>query len=176
LADCYFVLALIHNADRRRPDRINPFPPDGEEARFYYAQLLHVRDFSARDQLTLEDCLARVEADAPVDPVSSTLPPPGAPRRHPASPGRAKPAHAAAPPLKHSEQAVLNIIKNQPKGKGIQGKAIIAALKKKRIDLKETTLRKHILPKLKRFYGVQNIRAAGGYLIPVSEADNPFSQ
>jgi hypothetical protein len=177
LADCYFVLALVHNADRRGPGRINPFPPDDEEAiRFYYAQLAHVSHLSASDQLTLDDCLARVEADAPVDPVSSTPLPPSAPQRPLAPPGRAKPAHAAAPPLTATEQEVLTIIKKQSKGKGIQGKAIIAALKKKGIDLKETTLRKHILPKLQRFHGVENIRAAGGYLIPVPEADIPFSQ
>jgi hypothetical protein len=66
---------------------------------------------------------------------------------------------------------VLTIIKKQRRGKGIQGKAIVAALKKKGIELNERTLRRHILPALKQHYGVQNIRAAGGYLIPASDAD-----
>jgi hypothetical protein len=64
LADCYFVLALVHDAERRGPGRINPFPPeDVKGLNFYDAQLSHVCHLSASDQLTLEDCLARVEAD-----------------------------------------------------------------------------------------------------------------
>src|SRR5262249_32890086 len=63
LADCYFVLALVHNAERR-VGRFSPFPPDNERALiFYYAQLSHASRFSASDQLALDDCLARVEAD-----------------------------------------------------------------------------------------------------------------
>jgi repressor of nif and glnA expression len=59
----------------------------------------------------------------------------------------------------------LLIIKTQPKGKGINGKGIIKQLKNKGIELAESSLRKHVLPKLKS-YGVVNHRAAGGYLIP----------
>jgi hypothetical protein len=66
--------------------------------------------------------------------------------------------------LKAIPQTVLDIIKKQPKGKGIQGKAIISKLKKKGITLEESTLRRHILPQLK-LYGVINVKAAGGYLI-----------
>jgi hypothetical protein len=68
---------------------------------------------------------------------------------------------------------VLAIIKEQPKGKGIGGKEIIAALEKQGVDLKEGTLRRHILPVLKEYHHVQNIPAAGGYLLPVPEADGP---
>ena len=78
--------------------------------------------------------------------------------------------------LNATERAVLTIISKQHKGKGIQGKAIITALKKKGIDLKEESLRRHILPILIEHYHVQNIRAAGGYLIPVPEADAPPSR
>jgi hypothetical protein len=52
-----------------------------------------------------------------------------------------------------------------PKGKGIAGKEIIGKLKKQRIALSESTLRKHIIPKLKTDYKVENDRSAGGYLI-----------
>jgi hypothetical protein len=61
---------------------------------------------------------------------------------------------------------VLAVIKKRGKGKGIQGKAIIAVLKKKGTNLTEATLRRHVIPNLKKRCGVVNHRAAGGYLIP----------
>jgi hypothetical protein len=75
---------------------------------------------------------------------------------------------AAADPrqqLADTESIVLAIIRAQPKGRGIAGKEIIKKLKAKKIQIKESTLRKHILPKLRKHYGVINHRAAGGYLI-----------
>jgi hypothetical protein len=79
---------------------------------------------------------------------------------------RLAPAAPEGDRLKPIEQAVLSIIQRQEKGKGIQGKEIIAALKMEGIDLKESTLRRHTVQRLKQKYGLQNIRAAGGYLIP----------
>lgn len=83
LADTYFVLALIHDADRRDAGRINPFGPDAgyeltilsaeeQEWRFWYVQALHVSTLRASDQVTLDGCLARVEADSPVDLLGSS--------------------------------------------------------------------------------------------------------
>jgi hypothetical protein len=64
LADCYLVFALVHDAERRDASRIDPFPSGGEEGlRFYHANLTNIYGLSNRDQLTLDDCLARVEAD-----------------------------------------------------------------------------------------------------------------
>jgi hypothetical protein len=70
------------------------------------------------------------------------------------------------PKLTKTERVALSIIKAQPKGRGISGKEIIAELKRKNIILLESTLRRHILPKLAEHFGVVNQRAAGGYLIP----------
>lgn len=64
------------------------------------------------------------------------------------------------------EQAVLIIIRAQPKGKGIQGKEIISALRTQRIKLQESTLRRHILPRLKAHCGIRNERSRGGYFDP----------
>jgi hypothetical protein len=64
LADCYLILALVHNALRRDAGRIEPFGSDDQEGlRFYHAQLTGIHDLSNGDQLTLDDCLDRVQAD-----------------------------------------------------------------------------------------------------------------
>ena len=75
-----------------------------------------------------------------------------------------QPAPAMA--LTKTEAAVLSIIKAQPKGEGIRAKGIIKELKRRCIQLAESSLRKHVLPKLVTRYGVINHRAAGGYLVP----------
>jgi hypothetical protein len=63
LADCFFVLALVHDAQRRE-GRIDPFPPDDAGGlAFFAAQQSRVVSLSLRDELTLDDCLRRVEAD-----------------------------------------------------------------------------------------------------------------
>lgn len=67
--------------------------------------------------------------------------------------------------LNPTERAVLHIIRSQPKGQGIKARGIITALAKRKIELEETSLRRHILPKLKEHHGVISHRAAGGYLI-----------
>jgi hypothetical protein len=61
--------------------------------------------------------------------------------------------------LSRTEKAVLAIIKAQPKGKGIVGKGIITKLKQKKIELLDSTLRRHILPKLKVHCGVITCRS-----------------
>jgi hypothetical protein len=68
--------------------------------------------------------------------------------------------------LSVNAKAVLSIISAQPKGQGVSAKEIIAKLKSHRITITEATLRKHIMPVLKDGHGVENRRAAGGYLIP----------
>jgi hypothetical protein len=75
------------------------------------------------------------------------------------------PAGEGQPPLTPTEQAVLKIIRAQPKGKGIIGKDIIKALRSEGMELKEATLRGHVLSKLRRHFGVINVPSAGGYLI-----------
>jgi hypothetical protein len=75
-------------------------------------------------------------------------------------------AQEKTPELTESEKAVLLVIQGQPKGKGISCKEIIAKLKRKKVALVESTLRRHILRKLKKHFGVVNHRSAGGYLIP----------
>lgn len=72
----------------------------------------------------------------------------------------------ASKPLKPTLAAVLDVIRTQPKGKGISGKGIIKALKARKIHLKESTLRRHYVSKLKESFGVVNCPAAGGYLVP----------
>lgn len=67
--------------------------------------------------------------------------------------------------LNHTEHAVLSVIENQPEGEGMSAKKILAQLKKQKITIAESTLRKHILPILREFHHVVNHRAAGGYLI-----------
>jgi hypothetical protein len=105
---------------------------------------------------TLQEWAAEIEADERASPIPATsVPRPPMPT--------AEPVHGAG--LSITDKGVLAIIKRQRRGQGIQGKAIISALRERSIDLKESTLRRHVLPKL-RVHGVQNSRAAGGYLVP----------
>jgi hypothetical protein len=67
--------------------------------------------------------------------------------------------------LSATERAVLVIIKSQRHGHGIRSKEIIAKLKTDGIEIANSSLRKHILPILKKHHGVINHRAAGGYMI-----------
>ena len=76
-----------------------------------------------------------------------------------------EPPRAARETLSATEKAVLAVIESQPKGQGITSKEIIAKLKKKGVTLANSSLRKHIMPVLKRQCGVVNHRAAGGYMI-----------
>ncbi len=64
LADCYFALAVVHDAERQGPRKLEPFAPDDMVAWVsYYAQQSNVVSLSESDRVTLDDCLARVEAD-----------------------------------------------------------------------------------------------------------------
>lgn len=70
LADCYFVHALIYDAVRRDAAKINPFSPDEkypleltEEVNFWNAQSALLSQLRLTDQVTLDDCLARVQDD-----------------------------------------------------------------------------------------------------------------
>ena len=69
-----------------------------------------------------------------------------------------------APPLAEREQQVLDIITDQPKGTGITGQEIINLMQKKnQITLEQGSLTGHIIPKLKKWYGVDNRPRAGYY-------------
>jgi len=69
LADCYFVLAVIHDTGRRHGLWINPWhldrghSGDGIEATTWAAQRSFVARLRAGDKLTLYDCVSRVDAD-----------------------------------------------------------------------------------------------------------------
>jgi hypothetical protein len=64
-----------------------------------------------------------------------------------------------APPLSDREQEVLDLIASHPPGAAIPGKAIT-----RHTGVCQSTLTSHIIPKLKRWYGVKNRRGAGYYL------------
>jgi hypothetical protein len=68
--------------------------------------------------------------------------------------------------LTNTAKTVLAIIKAQPQGKGIKGQSIVNKLDKQGIEIASSTLRRHIIPKLKADHGVIYDRARGGYLIP----------
>src|SRR5262249_18468441 len=81
----------------------------------------------------------------------------------PGKPGRElvrgpRPVGAGQPTLSPTEQAVLEIIRAQPNGKGIIGKDIIKELRDRGMELSDKTLRRHILPKLRDHFGVVNVR------------------
>jgi hypothetical protein len=73
-------------------------------------------------------------------------------------------ASAAEQALDRTALAVLTILRGLPDGQGIDARAILGRLKGRKIELEESTLRRHVLPKLKPF-GLDNHRAAGGYFI-----------
>jgi hypothetical protein len=64
-AECYFVLALVHDATRRDGRRINPFDRSDEskESLHWFVQSRLVSDLGEHDQVTLDECLRHVEAD-----------------------------------------------------------------------------------------------------------------
>ena len=74
LSDCYFILALVHDDKRRDACRINRFGPDEienltfpsdewREWSFWRSQSERVSGLRSEHQMTLDDCLARVESD-----------------------------------------------------------------------------------------------------------------
>ncbi len=72
-----------------------------------------------------------------------------------------QPGQTAKTPLTDSERRVLELIKGAPDG--IMGPQIVAALSKEGFNLAQSTLTRHIIPKLKA-RGVENRRGAGYYL------------
>ena len=86
-------------------------------------------------------------------------------KRAPPSRGNLDAAPSESGGLNRTDRAVLSIIKAQPKGQGVSGKEILKRLKDKHIIIVESTLRKHVLPKLMKHHGVVNHKAAGGYLV-----------
>jgi hypothetical protein len=69
-----------------------------------------------------------------------------------------------APPLTAHEQAVLEVIKKHPDG--IQGGKILSILAKRGRVLDQSTLTRHIIPKLRDWYRVRNRRGVGYYIPP----------
>ncbi len=87
------------------------------------------------------------------------------------APTPAKPAEPVAPggptkkPLSEREGWVLEVIRSAPQGTGITGPAIIADVRQRhRVVIEQGTLTKHIIPKLKKYYGVRNRRRVGYYI------------
>src|SRR5262249_45584287 len=74
---------------------------------------------------------------------------------------RRAPDRESPPPITPDECAVLDLIQALPSGEGITGKKIVAALKG-RVD--QSTLTSRIIPKLKRWWDVDNRRGAGYFV------------
>jgi hypothetical protein len=70
----------------------------------------------------------------------------------------------AAPPLTAREQAVLEVIKDHPDG--IQGGKILSILARRGRVLDQSTLTRHIIPKLKDWHHVRNRPGVGYYILP----------
>jgi hypothetical protein len=70
--------------------------------------------------------------------------------------------------LTDTERRVLNIIERPPPDQGQTGKEIIAALRKQGYLISQSTLTRHIIPKLKRWYNVENPGGGRGYRIKPS--------
>ena len=66
-------------------------------------------------------------------------------------------------PLTRTEKATLALLH---KTKGRSAKQLVKELGKKGHTVEESTLRRHILPKLKAHCGVRNVRSMGGYIKP----------
>lgn len=67
-------------------------------------------------------------------------------------------------PLTELEALVLEVIREQPPGQAITGKAIVAALAKRGVLIEQSTLTRHLLPKLKQDHGVRNRRGVGYFI------------
>jgi hypothetical protein len=72
-----------------------------------------------------------------------------------------EPQRESPPPLTPDERAVLDLIRGLPDGEGITGKKIIAALRG-RVD--QSTLTSRIIPRLKRWWDVDNRRGVGYFV------------
>lgn len=75
------------------------------------------------------------------------------------------------PPLTNCERAVLDQIPRiaqDGQGKGITGKEIVEALANTENEIDQNTLTTHVIPKLKKWFGVINPRGGRGYFIPIA--------
>lgn len=68
------------------------------------------------------------------------------------------------PPLTDLQHAVLEVIQNCPRGKGVTGREICAKLSKEGRNVIQSTLTRHVLPDLMRNYGVSNRPGVGYYV------------
>jgi len=93
-----------------------------------------------------------------------TVPPP--PAVQPVADGQPEAERPKPPPLTVHEQKVLDLIRARPAGTGITGRGIIDALNKQGNAPEQSTLTRHIIPKLKRWFGVENAGGGRGYFIP----------
>ncbi len=69
------------------------------------------------------------------------------------------------PPLSKKEKAVFDLIKHQPEGSALKGGEIISKLDQQGIFLEQSTLTRHIIPKL-RERGITNRHGVGYYYDP----------
>jgi hypothetical protein len=69
----------------------------------------------------------------------------------------------SGPPLTDTERAVLALIPRSPRAR--TGKELIAALAARGTDLQQSTLTRHIIPRLKKWHEVTN-RSGAGYSRP----------
>lgn len=69
------------------------------------------------------------------------------------------------PPPSETQLKVLEVIQSLPPERGISGKDIIKELKKAGFPIEQSTLTRHIIPDLKKWHGVKNVRRRG-YFIP----------
>jgi len=67
-------------------------------------------------------------------------------------------------PLTDNQNVVLELLKKQPKTKGLTGKAILQELERMDIIIDQSTLTKSIIPALKKSHGVKNKPGAGYYI------------
>lgn len=73
------------------------------------------------------------------------------------------PPPLAPPPLTETERRVLDVIKAQPDGSGISGREIIRELNRQNFPIEQSTLTRHIIPRLRNFHGVRNRKSVGYY-------------
>jgi hypothetical protein len=70
----------------------------------------------------------------------------------------------SSPPLTDTEKRVLDLIKSQPQGTGVTGSQIVTTLSNQNYPIEQSTLTRHIIPKLKQWYGVKNRPGVGYYI------------
>lgn len=61
---------------------------------------------------------------------------------------------------------VLKILRHQPRGVGISSPKIVIELKKTRHKIVAATVRRHVMPILKKQFGVDHSKSKGGFFLP----------